>query len=86
VHHFDLYRLDCGSSDEALEESLDDPSALSIVEWPERLSLRAAPVDGLALRLEAGPAEDSRRAECSAIGPLGEQCLALVKRIYPQKE
>jgi tRNA A37 threonylcarbamoyladenosine biosynthesis protein TsaE len=84
VHHFDLYRLDFGNSDEALEESLDDPSVLSIVEWPERLSPRAAPVDGLALRLDAGPEENSRRAECSALGPLGEHCMALLNVIYPQ--
>ena len=37
VHHFDLYRLEPGAPDEALEESLDDASILTIVEWPERM-------------------------------------------------
>jgi tRNA threonylcarbamoyladenosine biosynthesis protein TsaE len=79
VHHFDLFRLESGCGDEALEESLDDPAILSIVEWPERLSPRSLPADGLALRLKPGPEENSRRAECTALGPLGEQCLDLLR-------
>jgi tRNA threonylcarbamoyladenosine biosynthesis protein TsaE len=84
VHHFDLYRLDSGSADEALEESLDDPSVLSIVEWSERLSPLAVPADGLVLRLTPGPEEDSRQAECTALGHLGEQCLLLLHATTPQ--
>ena len=84
VHHFDLFRLDSGCGDEALEESLDDPSVLSIVEWPERLAPRFLPADGLALGLKPGPQEDSRQAECTALGPLGDQCLALLRRTHPQ--
>lgn len=84
VHHFDLYRLDSGSCDETLEESLDDASVLSIVEWSEHLSPGALPIDGLVLHLEAGTGEDSRRAKISALGPRGERCLTLLHATYPQ--
>ena len=82
VHHFDLYRLEPGAPDEALEESLDDASILTIVEWPERMAARDLPGDGLACRLSAGDTDDGRAAALFALGPLGEQCLALFRSLY----
>ena len=82
VRHFDLYRLDPGTPDEALEESLDDPAALTIVEWPERMAQRDMPDDGLICRLEPGPDAGSRLAGLSAVGPLGKRCLDVFVSLY----
>ena len=82
VHHFDLYRLEPGTPDEALEDSLDDASVLTIVEWPERMATRDLPDDGLVCRLTAGDTERGRMAALSALGPLGERCLALFRSLY----
>ncbi len=77
VHHFDLYRLEPGTSDEALGESLDDLAVLTIVEWPDRMAKRDQPDDGLVCRLEGGGEENTRRAELSAVGPWGASCLEM---------
>lgn len=69
--------------DEALEESFDDLSILTIVEWPERLAEQDMPADGLICRLCPGPTEGTRLATLSAIGPLGERCLSLVRSLCP---
>ncbi len=45
VQHFDLYRLTPGSSDEMLEESLEEFSGLMLIEWAEYLPARIFPVD-----------------------------------------
>ena len=45
VQHFDLYRLPPGSSDEMLEESLDNMAGLILIEWAEYLPARVFPVD-----------------------------------------
>ena len=82
VHHFDLYRLEPGSSDEALGESLDDASILTIVEWPERMAARDLPEDGLNCRLTALEAEQGRMAALSALGPIGDRCLALFRSLF----
>ena len=82
VHHFDLYRLEPGTPDEALAESLDDASVLTIVEWPERMAARDLPDDGLACRLTAGDTDCGRAAALSALGPLGERCLTLFRSLY----
>ena len=78
VYHFDLYRLDSGCSDEALEESLDDPTVLTVVEWPERIAPALLPQDGLVCTLTAGGASDARRAEISALGPAAAACLEVI--------
>ena len=59
VHHFDLYRLEYGGIDEALEESFDSPDILTLVEWSERLAERDLPQDGLVCRI----VRDKNRAE-----------------------
>lgn len=51
VHHFDLYRLEYGVLDEALEESFDDPAVLTLVEWPERLAVKELPRQGLTCQI-----------------------------------
>lgn len=45
VQHFDLYRLPPGSSDEMLEESLEDVIGLVLIEWAEYMPARIFPVD-----------------------------------------
>lgn len=82
VHHFDLYRLEPGVPDEALEESLDDASILTIIEWPERMAARDMPGDGLVCRLTFRNAEHGRKAALSALGPRGEQCLTRFGSLY----
>ena len=82
IHHFDLYRLEPGTSDESLAESLDDPAVLTIIEWPDRLSKRDYPDDGLICRLTGGPEESMRLAELSPLGPLGKSCLEIFS-LYP---
>ena len=82
VRHFDLYRLEPGMPDEALEESFDDPAALTIVEWPERLAERDMPDTGLICRLEPGPDEGSRLAVLEAMGPAGQRCLTVLSSLY----
>ena len=84
VHHFDLYRLESGCADEALEESLDDASVLTIVEWPERLADRALPEDGLVCRLTAC-GDQERRIELTALGSAGAGSLSHVASLYPQQ-
>lgn len=85
VHHFDLYRLDSGYSDQTLEESFDDDAVLAVVEWPERLQARALPQDGIACRLTFCDATGLRQAMFTPLGPRGERCLSRVAPLYPQQ-
>lgn len=78
VHHFDFYRLQPGMVDEALYESLDNPMALTVVEWAERLALKDFPPDGVALRLSRGRGPMERQVDLAALGPLGDRFLASV--------
>ena len=57
VHHFDLYRLEAGMREEALEESFDAPSILTVVEWPERLMEKDLPEEHVSCRLVRTPEE-----------------------------
>ena len=86
VHHFDLYRLDSGTSDEALAESLDDQSVLTIVEWPDRIPFGDMPVDGLKCRFLQDETGSARRVELMALNHLGDQYLSLVASSYPQEQ
>lgn len=77
VWHFDLYRIE--RPEDALELAVDEAfaSALSLVEWPDRLGpyLPAARLD-VTLALGAG---DTRRATITGLGARGralEQALA----------
>jgi tRNA threonylcarbamoyladenosine biosynthesis protein TsaE len=64
LYHFDLYRL--RSAREALDlgifDYLDAPSALNLVEWPERLAelLPEIAETALTLTITVDPADDSR--------------------------
>ena len=82
VHHFDLYRLLPGNSDESLDESLECDTVLTIVEWPEHINPRDLPGDGLALRLTHGFSDLERRVEFSPLGPLGSEYLGHVLSYY----
>lgn len=76
VHHYDLYRLEPGTSDESLAESLDSACVLTMVEWPEHMAAEDAPDHALILRLS--PAEDGNGGRIiilSALGERGEHCL-----------
>lgn len=79
VRHFDLYRLEAGYAGEELEESLDDPAVLTVVEWPERAAW--PPENAIICRLSRGADENVRRAELRAAGPAGGRCLALLTRM-----
>ena len=87
VHHFDLYRLDSGCFDEALEESLDDAAVLTVVEWPERLVAHALPQDGIACTLVSCDTTTGllRQVTLTPLGPRGEHCLSLIAPVYPQQ-
>lgn len=76
VHHFDLYRLEPGQIDESLEESFDDASVLTLVEWPERLATWDLPLKRVDCRL----LRDQNRPEAvfTAIGPAGQAFLDLL--------
>lgn len=69
VWHFDLYRID--NPDEAAELGIEDAfsSALSLIEWPERLGPYLPP-EHLSIELEYGPGENTngefRRARVTA--------------------
>ncbi|MDR1489353.1 MAG: tRNA (adenosine(37)-N6)-threonylcarbamoyltransferase complex ATPase subunit type 1 TsaE [Desulfovibrio sp.] len=92
IHHFDLYRLPCGSYFESLEESIADAAVLTLVEWPENLAKGACPEDGISLRLarlaglagSVGPdlSDEARVAEISAIGPEGG---AFLRRLVAER-
>lgn len=46
LYHLDLYRLEDGAEDLlelGLEEMINDPNAVVLIEWPERLGARAIP-------------------------------------------
>lgn len=70
IWHADLYRLSDAS--EVIELGLEDAfqSAISIIEWPEKLG-DLMPPNALSLRFSAGPSETARDLEIS--GPAGWQ-------------
>ena len=82
IHHYDLYRLEPFVTDEGLEESLEDPVVLTIVEWSERLLLRALPAMTLLVRLtetkDHTTGQSARLANCSAPIAGGEVLLPLL--------
>lgn len=84
VHHFDLYRLEYGGIDEALEESFDDPDVLTLVEWSERLAERDIPGDGLVCRI----IRDESRAEAllCGLGGVGGNFMERFRSAYGESE
>ena len=72
VHHFDLYRLDPEVIPEELEESLDRDDVFTIVEWPDGLSHRDRPRDGIACRLTVRDSCEVRAVELAPLGPMGK--------------
>lgn len=80
VHHLDLYRL--AGRDLAnlgLEEYLDDPRGICLVEWPE-VAASELPADRLEIRFEhAG--ERRRRMKFAARGPRARLLLSSLSRL-----
>lgn len=68
VAHVDLYRLPRGSLPgevpEEVEDALDDPSVLTVIEWPERLHAADTPAQAATIHLLNHG--HGRLAECSA--------------------
>lgn len=62
IYHFDLYRLD--SPEEAYELDIEDAfaTAITLIEWPERLGA-LLPGDSLTVRLLPGDGAGQRRAQ-----------------------
>ena len=81
VHHFDLYRLEPFVTDEGLEESLEDPLVLTVVEWSERLSPKGLPGSTMVVHLAEAKnlAREGRQAHCSIFDTSGEHLLALLR-------
>jgi tRNA threonylcarbamoyladenosine biosynthesis protein TsaE len=51
LNHVDLYRLDSvASSDLGLDEMFEDPNAITVIEWAERL--KSAPKDATRITIE----------------------------------
>ncbi len=79
VDHLDLYRLE-GVEDalawQGVLDPLDDPAAVSLVEWPERLPWSP---DGLVLELHLarGEGETQRRLRPVFVGARGERIAAV---------
>lgn len=80
VRHFDLYRLEPGTTLDALAESFDDPAILTVVEWPELMAQADAPRDGIVLALCPGTSDTERQVELVPLGPLGERFLAMLEQ------
>jgi ATPase, YjeE family len=82
IHHYDLYRLEPFVTDERLEESLEDPVVLTIVEWSEHLSLHALPAMTLLVHLaetkDRTTGQSARLANCSVPIAGGEVLLPLL--------
>jgi tRNA threonylcarbamoyladenosine biosynthesis protein TsaE len=81
THHFDLYRLDADRPippEASLEESFEDPEALTIVEWPERLAAESLPPERVFCRLRRGIPRRAGQAVLSGFGPKGRRFLALL--------
>lgn len=92
VHHYDLYRLSPGSGNDALEDSLEDPGVLTLVEWSERLARCHLPLDGLQgeLRLVADDADNGfpglRILSLKPLGPKGTRFIQELGAHLPKGE
>ncbi|MFM2354575.1 MAG: tRNA ((37)-N6)-threonylcarbamoyltransferase complex ATPase subunit type 1 TsaE [Pseudomonadota bacterium] len=81
IVHADLYRLT--SRDEIVELGLEDAfaTALTLIEWPERLG-RDAPAGALAIRLDPARNGDARLAEIASSAPLWADRLDRLARLW----
>ncbi len=87
VHHYDLYRLPPGSGNDALEDSLETPGVLTLVEWSEHLAEQLLPPDGLqgALRLVAEDADNGQpNLRILSLTPLGPKGSAFLQELAAQ--
>lgn len=82
IWHFDLYRID--DADEAIELGVEEAfaTAVSLIEWPERLG-RLLPADRLEVRIAAPPdAGEEAREIVLLAGPAWGGRLAGVDRCF----
>ena len=77
VAHFDLYRLEGMPPDEALYESLDDSSTLTVVEWIQFLNRKEWPKN--AVYLKWTPSESGRALTLHAFGGPAEDIVRSVQ-------
>ncbi len=81
LYHFDFYRLGFEQAwlDAGFDEYLDG-QAVAVIEWPEQAG-NTLPLPDLAIRLqrEPGSGETVRRAELTARGIRGRQCLKAIR-------
>lgn len=81
VHHLDLYRLrDAGEAEGLGLRDLLTPTALLVIEWPERDAPLAARAD---LRVRLVYEGDARRAELEPRSPAGREWLDAVRAARP---
>lgn len=65
LHHFDFYRLqEAGVVGQELEEIIEDPEAVTVIEWGEIVS-QALPHDVVTIKLNRShDGEDVRKIQC----------------------
>ncbi|MGD9561651.1 MAG: tRNA (adenosine(37)-N6)-threonylcarbamoyltransferase complex ATPase subunit type 1 TsaE [Pyrinomonadaceae bacterium] len=70
IYHIDLWRIEDGDAAFAvgLDEILDDPRAIVIIEWAERLGERDLPARVIAVAIE-GDGDEPRRITISRTEP-----------------
>ncbi len=73
VAHFDLYRLEGMSPDDALFEQIEDPRTVAIVEWAQFLERDSWPKEVLSLEWE--PSDNGRCLTVSILGNTTQQQL-----------
>lgn len=82
IWHFDLYRID--DPDEGIELGVEEAfaTAVSLIEWPERLG-RLLPADRLQLRMAARPEAGAEAREIVLVaGPSWGDRLAGIERCF----
>lgn len=83
VAHFDLYRLEAGSPDDALLDAFDDATSIVLVEWAERLQPKDMPPVYLRLDWQRQKGMDEvRLLNATAHGDAAQRVLALVEQNF----
>lgn len=79
IYHIDLYRV-CAdeTGDIGLEEYVNDPDGICVIEWPEAGG-RFYPSDCLDIRLSHAAGGKARRIALSARGPRSREILRRIK-------
>lgn len=71
LSHYDFYRLqDAGIMANELQETVNDPHGITIIEWAEVVT-GVLPTDRLTIHITS-PAENTRRIECQSGGEKSE--------------